>query len=902
MTHASLSRISPAKLAPPAMSPVQVIRESLLDRALRPPSPRVLLVRAPAGFGKTTLLAQLADRMQRNGVAVAWLTLDARDNDPARFVRCLRAATVALRSGDDDPAAERPADEMAVALFDALGASGEPFLLVLDEFEHLQDASVIGLVRALIDALPPQAQIAITTRSTPELGIGGLRARGRVLELDADSLRFLPVESVEFLSGRLTLPTTEAMALHDRAEGWPVAVWLAAAALERHPDSAAFVAEFSGSQAELADYLADDVLSRLSPPLRDFLLRTSILGTLNASLCDAVLEISESASHLKAIDDANLFFGARRDKAGWHRHHGLLADFLRDRLVRDMPGAVPALHRAASRWFEAQGRMLSAIDHAIRSHDVQRSIELLEAHAGSLIAEGRGGLLGRWFDALPPQALTGHPLLQVLRAWAAMFASGAGAARALLERDRPDPGDDRGLQTCLAALDSILLALGDRYRDAWTVGEALLSRLPSGLDFADVALLNNLALSLMCLGRNDEARSLVDASRGHAGSGRSRFNAGVCEAVAAMVDLQEARLREATSRLRLAARIGEQEQGMFASLRTFLGSPLAEALFESGDADAARQILQVIVPLAHNSSAPDNVISTHRLLARIEFSDGEVDKAFEILNRLEVLGYHRGLDRVVANARLERSRIYVLQQHLEAAQIELGRCRIGTLWVQPATDTASAQDTEYLAIGEFRLAIAENRAALVLPEIDAELRRALRAGRTRRGLKLRLLRALAAHRCGRTEQAHRDLADLLPIASHEGFLQLVLDEGPAVGVLFRSFEAAPSPSMISPIQLEYVHRVAQAFDADGDVAAMPAPGPSGAAQNVQRTETFEDLTSRELRILAAVAMGYSNSAIADKFFISPHTVRGHLRSVNAKLRASSRTQAVAVARRLGLLD
>lgn len=900
MTHASLSRISPAKLTPPEMPAAQVARESLLDRALQSPTPRVLLVRAPAGFGKTTLLSQLAQRTEHKGVTVAWLTLDARDNDPARFTRCLRAATAALHNGDDDPPAGWSSDDMAVALLDAMGAIAEPFLLVLDEFEHLQDPAVIGLARALIGALPPQAQIAIGTRSTPELGLGGLRARGRVLEFDAHAMRFLPAESAEFLAQRLALPATDAAALHERTEGWPAAIWLAAAALERHPDRSAFVAGFSGSQAELADYLADDVLARLSPALRDFLLRTSLLGALNASLCDAVLGIDDSATHLKAIEDANLFLGARRDEAGWHRHHGLFEDFLRDRLARERPAEIPLIHRTASVWFETQGRMLSAIEHAIRAGDARRSVALLEAHAGSLIAEGRGGLLGRWFDALPQGALAGHPLLQVLRAWAAMFASGAGAARALLERDRPDTCDDRGLQTCLAALESILLALDDRYQEAWMVGERLLSRLPSGLDFADVALLNNMALSLLCLGQKDEARALVDASRSHVGGGRSSFNAGVCEAVAAMVDLQEARLREATARLRLAARIGDRDRNAFASLRTFLGSPLAEALHESDELEEARQILQVIVPLARSSSAPDNVICTHRLLARIEFSDGEVDKAFEVLDRLEVLGHQRGLQRVVANARLERSRIYVLQHRLDAARIELDRCRMGTLWTQPATDTASAQDTEFLAIGEIRLAIAEDRASIVLPDIDAELRRALRAGRTRRALKLRLLRALAAFRCGRTDSAHRDLADLIPIASQEGMLRLVLDEGPAVSPLCRGFDATQGLHATSPIQSEFLHRVASAFEGVCDTAVSaartrvsPRPAPEPPA--------VESLTSRELRVLAAVAMGYSNSAIADRFFISPHTVRGHLRSVNTKLHTASRTQAVAVARRLGLI-
>lgn len=896
MHSAAPSRIAAYKLEPPVPLPGQIERTGLIDRAFRSPAPRVVLVRSPAGFGKTTLLGQLAARLQAGGTPVIWLTLEPTDNDAGHFVSCLAAATLPLwQDTERPPAGTGLADDEAVAIVDALAQVAGPFCLVLDEFEHLSDPAVLGLTRGLIARLPAQAQLFIGSRTIPELGLGALRARGRVLEFDADALRFSIADTTRFLAARRgTLPAADIAALHRRSEGWAAALWLFAAAMDRHPDSDRLVAGLAGTQSALAPYLAEDVLARLTPSLQQFLLRTSLLGTLSAPLCDAVLQRDDSASQLEAARAASLFLTAPGDGGTGYRFHGLFAEFLRARLAAQAPADIAPLHDRASRWYESHGQVVPMIDHAIDSGDVDRSLALLTRHAGNLIAEGRGGLLGRWFGKLPAQALRGHTLLQLLRAWAAMFAKGVGSARQLLAEDPPDPGDDQALQHTLATLDSILLTLSDRYESAWQVGRRPLARLPSGLDFADVALINNLALSLLCLGRKAEARAMVDASREHVGDGRSRFNAAICEAVEGMIDLQEARLKEATARLRMASRLTEPDRGHRPVSGSFVGVPYSEALYESGDLESARQILCVVLPLACNSSMPDHIITAHVLLSRIEFSTGDVDRAFELLNQLEILGHDRRLPRLAANARLERSRLYVLQRHLEAARFELDRCVADKVWQEPVTDTAVAQDTEYPAIGTFRLALAEPGAEAVRASINAELARALAARRTRRALKLRLLQALASFNAHDLAAAHADLERLLHLTAAEGFLQLLLDEGPLVGRLCRSFEASLGGRRLPPVMIDHLQRVSRRFDPEPD-GALPAALPiAGAAP-------AEPMTARELRLLAAVADGYSNSAIADKMFISVHTVRGHLRSINAKLKVGSRTQAVAAARRLGLL-
>lgn len=934
MYPAQISHIASYRLEPPVLLPAHVRRTSLIALALRTPQPRVLLVRSPAGFGKTTLLGQIAQQIGLAGSTVAWLTLEGTDNDAARFVACLASATASLLHttiGFEG----RATDDVALAMLDGLAKCTDPFVLVLDEFEHITDASVLGLVRALIDRLPAQAHLLIGARSIPDLGLDGLRARGRMVEFDANALRFSLDETTEFLSRKRSIPAADIAALHECAEGWPVALWLAAAAMDRHTKGRDVAASFWGlnalgpnvsgmhtsdSQTQLARYLADDVLGRLDPSMQHFLLRTSLLRTLNAEVCDAVLGRMDSAGQLDAINAANLFLGAREDTPGEFRYHGLFASFLRERLSSLAPSEVPLLHAAASRWYESKSRIVAAIEHAVAGGDTHRSIGLLSQHAGGFIAEGRGRLLGRWFDLLPPCALGDQPLLQLLRAWATMYERGA--ARVALEPSASpaglclDSGMDNAIRNGWATLNSILMALTDRYEMALEIGREPLNHLPSGLDFGDVALINNLSLALLCLGRKAEARSMVDASRGHLGDGRSGFNAAVCEAVEAMIDMQEARLREATARLKLATRMMQPKGGRSPPSRSFIGVPLAEALYESGDLESARKLLLVLLPLTCNSSMVDHLISTHILLARIEFIGGDVDRAFELLNQLEMLGYERHLPRLTANARLERSRVYLLQHHHDAAHIELIRCSTDAVWQLAATDTSLAQDMEYPAIGEFRLALAIDNGLrsteelnIVLSSIRSELARATVAQRTRRAMKLRLFQALMHFKLGESSAAHAGMEQLLRVASAEGFVRLLLDEGPDVVALCRSLEMCTAEEKREPIFAEHLHRLCGTFDNETiDLHNENSPArfsefdEAVVDADAQVQGRSDALTVRELRLLAAVADGYSNGSIAEKFFISIHTVRGHLRSINTKLQVASRTQAVAAARSKGFLS
>lgn len=891
-----------AKLNPPSVSASQVERVAIHARVGGAPAARLVLVRGPAGFGKTTAMIQMRRKMEDKGVATAWLTLDQADNDASRFLSCLDTAVAHLVAGEPPgaAAARPPASprDVVLRLADALADFESPFALFFDDFEHVLDRVVLGLVREILLQLPRNGHMVIGSRTLPALGLGQLRARGQVLDIDASHLRFSLPETGEFLQQRRHLPLQpeQLSTLHQKTEGWVAALWLASVALERRSSYGDFIGHFSGSNQAVTQYLADDVLAQQPPALRDFLLRTSILRYLDAPLCDALTGRTDSAALLRELDSANLFLTPIDGEQAAYRYHGLFADFLQGQLASERPGQAAQLHLAASRWFASQGRPVPAIDHAVAAGDAAQAVCLLARHAQALLAQGRIRLLTRWFDALPEAALHPHPELQAVRAWALCMMRGPGEALALLERYECGRPDGPGPAVSFVALRPVLLAMMDDYEQASAIGGDALAAVPAGDTFAHTVLTNAMADVYSVLGQYQQARKLLGAARLRQGESGA-FNAMYSEAVEGIIDLHEGRIRQAGARFRMALRASHQGSYSQAHGNAWAGVLHANALYEADDCAQAEHLLNIYLPLAISAGIQDHMISAHVTLSRIAFQRGDVDLAFQTLTELEYLGHCRSLPRLVAGARLERARVYVLQGHFDAAGAELERADDRALWLRLKGLRLLAHDIEYLELGRLRWQVAAGRYAAALPLLEREIAAAQDGARHRRALALSLLRAMALFRNGDQRAAHAAFGTLLRATCNEGAVHLILDEGPQAGALLRSYVAAQCqgrPEQGDPLFAEYLQRLLQGFG--------PAAEPEGAeGAGAPAVKLAEPLTRQELRVLALLAEGYSNIAIGEKMFVSANTVRTHLRGINAKLGATSRTQAVAVARRLGVI-
>lgn len=883
-------RILETKLNPPAFVATQVprtaIREEVAAEAVK-----LVLVRAPAGFGKTTAMAQIRERMEAQGIATAWLTLDRADNDVSRFLDCLAEAV--QRLGVEDPRGNNgPFDAVA-----ALAAHESPFTLFLDDFERVQEPAVLGLMREIVEHLPRRGQIVIGSRSLPDLGLGRLRARGQLTEIDTDRLRFSLEETSAFLGLRQpqaaqALPADTLSLLHRKTEGWVAAIWLASMALERHGSASGFVERFSGSDRAVADYLAEDVLAHQPKEIRDFLLRTSILRQLDASVCQALCPRVDCAAILERLATSNLFLTPVSGDGDAWRYHSLFADFLRAQLARELPGEPERLHLAASGWYESHGRPVPAIDHAIEGGDHPHALTLLDSHAAQFLEEGRMRMLARWFSAIPEHQLREHPFLQPISLWATCFTHGPWDAMRQLNESGCLDSPIAEVRASAHTLVPLLLAMQDRHDEAYEAGRLSLARLPTGLAFADSVLLNAMAHILAVRGDQHEARRLLDAARRQ--QGNSAFNRMYTESLAGLFDLHEGRLRQATARLRMAVDSTHAVSYNHSHGNAWAGVLYAGAVYETNQLAQAERLLNVYLPLARDVGLPDHMILSHVMRSRLAFHAGDIDAAFQALTELEYLGHARQLPRVVAGAKLERSRMLLLQGNGPASHDELLRADDPALWERELRQRLPAHDLDYLALAKARWEIAFGDARSALGVLDAELHAALAVARNRRALKLRVLRALALQRAGDVAAAVEQFGEVLQAASQEGFMRLILDEGPAVGTLVHRCAAAMQESASTdPILADHLQRLLQAVGPMATATEAEAPAGGDAMK--------EPLTRKEIRVLQLLAEGYSNNAMAEKLFVSDSTVRTHLRNINMKLDAKSRTQAVAIARRLGVI-
>ena len=859
---------------------------------------RLILLRAPAGFGKTTAMLQLAEHQAAAGVVVGWLNLDASDNDLGRFLAHFDAAVAGVAPRLD----ARSPDPDLLELIDRIAASATRFTLFLDDFEAVESSTVLDLIRQIVDNLPPGWQFVIGSRIVPGLGLGRLRARGQLLEIGVGHLRFSPAETAAFLCERRALPLSKSALgrLQQATDGWATALWLASLALEGHDDPEAFLDTFSGSHAAITEFLAEDVLARLPEVQREFLLRTSVLQQLNVPLCDALLAQAGSGALLAQLERANLFLVAL-DRPEHYRYHSLFREFLLGQLAQRDPAAIPVLHRRASQWYEDEGRAVPAIDHALVARDYDRATRLLAAHAQRLLDVGRFRLLARWLDSLPQALLEEQPKLRVAHAWALIFTHRYTESFALVQRiDESLSADhdecDDELQAHLLAMRPILMIMTDK-RDGLSIGVANHARVNPRHGFPYSLLTNMVAYLHAGLDRHEEARALLDqARRSHVEIG-STFNLVAAEAIEGMISLRQGKLQDAIARFRVAMNNMAGDAAGRAGGNAPAAVQFAEALYEAGQLEQAEHILTIYMGLAREVGSADHVLRGHLIRSRLAWQRGEPDRAFGLLSELEYIGHQESIARLVVSAELERSRLALVRGDVAAAAVYMHRAENPALWRPEDVIPVPLHEVETLEMGRLRL-----RVHTAAGDVLEDLRIAIEEARTRRrhrvALQLTLLRAEALQRAGQRDAARECMAQALSHACVEGILQPFADEGPVVAALALRWARATLAGGKAPAGAiaGYVERLeltcaGVAGDAE-DAADAPAIRPGGRG---------EALTDREIHVLKLVAQGKSNADLARELFVSENTVRTHLRNISSKLDTRNRTEAVARARHQGLI-
>ncbi|MCZ7664862.1 MAG: LuxR C-terminal-related transcriptional regulator [Thermoleophilia bacterium] len=905
-----------SKLSPPVVgSSIQRARlQEWLDHV---PQIKLALIQAPAGFGKTTVMLQLLSRLGELGVATAWLTVDEADNDKGRFMAYLAGALqaidpeLAVRRSAGDPFGDGAAvSPRAPDILQWVVECEKPFALFLDDFEVVTNPEVLGLVREVVAGLSSGQLLAVATRRVPDLGIGRLRVLGHLLEVEAEDLRFAWDETDRFLRiGRgLDLGDEELARLQTCTEGWAAGLQLAALALTGHHDRETVISSFSGSFSDIADYLAEDVLSRQPDEVQDFLLTTCILDRLSGPLCDAVGERTGSYELLSYLERAGLFLMPLDAERRWYRYHHLFAEFLRGRLERRHPGRATGLHRQAADWFAEQNLPVEAAKHALAAGDLDRAAGLVARCAMTLVQLGQLRTVADWVDRLPSPTLDRHPELRIALCWALSMRHQYEEARAVLEQitrgletsDRLDPG----VLDEIYCLEALVVSLTDRVQECLRLSEQNLPRITNRSSFPYSVLVNILASRLLEAGRFDEAESLLRrAYQSHVQSG-SVFGATYSACLTGSAEMLQGRLRSALMHYRSAL---ERAERMVPGSQTNAVAAvyLAEALYEMDEVDEAERLLAGSRDRFPECVPLDVMLMAYLTLARIRVLRGEGAAAGALLDEAEGLGEERRIPRVAATIHLERVRLAVQRGDVAGAE-RLARRRDDRAvwrayegWGMPACDPETPQ------VGELRLLVRSGRAREAIAPLREELEKADSSRRRRRALKIDILLAEALAAAGDKKAGLWILRRALVFGNQEGYVRAFVDEGLPVLRLVdelrrtRGFEPADGQASISPA---YLDRILSGGDGGDRVRAASKPWPVSAQPLAGTSAPAEPLTAREAEVLQMVAAGLSNQALADHLFVSVPTVKFHLRNINAKLGAHSRTLAVAKARQLGLLS
>jgi LuxR family transcriptional regulator, maltose regulon positive regulatory protein len=870
------------------------------------------LICAPAGFGKTSLLADWA---RSGGRPVAWLGLDAGDNDPGRFWRYVVAALdqsqpgIAGRLGPLlGPPAPRSFEALMTALINELAAQPgqDEVLLVLDDY-HLVDAGPVHeSVAFLLENLPPGLLLVLSGRTDPPLPLARLRARGQLAELRAAELRFTTEEAAALLSAAAGPVLAEAAvaALTSRTEGWAAGLQLAALSLRGRADAAGFVAAFSGSHRFVLDYLADEVLDGQPGQVRAFLLETSMLERLSGGLCDAVTGRSGSQAMLYHIERAGLFLVPLDEVRGWWRYHHLFADLLRARLEQEQPGRMQELHRAAAVWSDEHDLGDDAVRHALAAGDAAWAARLVERYVDALLRHSEGVTLRRWLSTLPAEVLRARPRLCLALGFNAVVSGQVEAIEPLMDDAErafaaasgqpPEPpvGPPGGVLANVPAGIAFLRAelarlRGDAARAVDWDRQARAELRESDF-FLRTLVDGNLAVTYWLRGQLGQAeRSLAEVLAERRTAGEGYLATRVCHDLG-QVQRAKGNLEAALATYRQAL----DTAGEVSSLPPHLGMAqvgLAEVLYERDELAAALDHATRGVTLCRQLAFTPPLAAGLAILARIRQAHGDMAAAVTAMGEAGQAELSPQVVALFNPVPSQRARLLLAQGDVAAASQWAKAAGLS-----PQDEPDYPREPAYLLLA--RVLLAQDRPGPALTLLQRLLATAQNQGRIGNVIEIQALRALALSARGDHAGALGALAEAVTLACPQGYVRVFADE------------AAPMRALLTRLSAARKDQRAPARDIDPDYLAglLRACGQAGAAPSSRRATAAlpgmaEPLTEREAEVLRLLAAGRSNQRIAHELVVALDTVKKHVTHVLGKLGAANRTEAVARARQLGLI-
>jgi LuxR family maltose regulon positive regulatory protein len=934
-----MSKIDPlirTKLRLPFTRPEVVLRPRLQEQIAQGLRGPLTLITAPAGFGKTTLVASC---IAGCGLPVAWLSLDKDDNQAVRFLKYLIAAlqetdrTIGIQAGQLLATSQQAlSTTILTSIVNDLDIACKEIILVLDDYQFINNQAVHENIRFLLEHCPNTLHLVIVTRLDPPLPLVRLRARGQMVELRAADLRFTEAEAAQFLNDvmELNLDAGLVAALEERTEGWIAGLQMASIAVQTklrqqshlsmrdRKDVVEFIQGFSGTNRYILDYLLEEVLASQTPETQRFLLYTSILERLNAPLCRAVLDVeklpgwkvaenlsmSQSSNHLtyqqmlEYLERANLFLIPLDDERQWYRYHHLFADLLRTQLQKTLGDQnVVGLHLRASEWYEENGSILEAIHHASLACDFERIERLIEQNYTEMMNHGELSWVRFWMGKLSKELVIQRPWLCLYeagsRSWfgqleeANLFLNKAEELiRAEISGETPAPGTQAMLDYHAYVKSRVTAMQGDIQRAIELCSMARENipedKLGLQIDF-NITLGYEYFLCGDFVNANQILRQMI-----RLGNITGAINNPVAGyAILARMQVYEGRLHEAHELLQKAAQLIQKADGQYLGVNGLVEVEIAALLCEWNDLETALVHLKQGLDLLPMWGKADDLCLTYTTLARIHLAQenwaeaaGAIEKAVKLIQTCGVFSEARSA--------------------VEATQVKMWLVQgdwfsIDT-WLAAIEKRMDAHDLfryedELPHTTQARVYIAKNKLDEATRLLSCLEESAQSGGRQGRLVEIMVLKALALQRAGDTAQANNALVKSLTLAAPGGFVRVFLDEGWPMQVLLAQWLANTSDGSFR----DYAIHLLSQFDAKQH-AIMTVQ-----ERSLPPGYLIEPLSQRELEVLCLMALGRTNQEIAQQLIISRGTVKAHAASIYRKLDVANRTESVARARQLGIL-
>lgn len=879
------------RFTPPRSPGALQRRERLLQRLDAAATSALTLVCAPAGFGKTTLLAQWYRHRQQQGDTLAWLSIDEDDGTPWLFMRYLQEALRPLWQEGNPPSAGNPEGDFRLflaELINQLHRCPAPLYLILDDYQNITHPDVHDGLNWLLQHAPPALHLIIASRRPPPLTLSRLQIEDRLVEVYDNELRFdLTEASTYFANARSpTLDPQDIPRLIALTEGWIAGMKMTALSCGNahayHPDG-----KLNTASRAISRYLDEVIFAPLPTEVFAFLLHTSMLNRLHPALCDAVTGKNNGEAMLAWIAQRNLFVSALDERGVWFRYHPLMREALLERLRQSTEVDIRALHEHASSWFAGQQLWAEAIRHALDAG--KAGAGHAEAGAQSLAEEGDIDTMVRWIRYLPANLDPSRIELQTHLAWALAHRFRFQEARQLLDTIESLAAASRSelahsSWVKLRVVRAICEAFADNIAQSIAIVEPLLHEVPCGDVWVDGLVCNILSYCHLAHARPQQALDVQQRVAGVRTANRNLFVAVYRAFVMAQGYLRQGNLAEAERQAMRAFRHAEQHTGPYSSSGATLAPILAEIAWEQGEVQRIHGLLTLRLAMIDDFCPPEGFSRCYIVLARQARLNGQPDEMASLLLHAEGLAVQRGWLRAQAPLLAER-----ITHALEAGDRAAAEGLLQRLQrLAPAAAGRNDGVAACIMLSQSRLWLATGEPLAAARQLDSLADEQERGGEWLFAVRLRLIQTVALWRAGEQEQALALCIPVLRRAFRQKLLRSLLDGGRDLALLLAVLQQrGGQDEAFSDDLAQLIAR----FSAAGILPAAPRLAPA----NLR-------LTERERQTLLLIAEGYSNKEMARALGISAETVKWHLKQLYEKLQVKGRIQALNQAREWQVLN